>query len=85
MNAVAENAKRARDRETEFLKAASLGDLDVVRRCVAEEGVSTSCVDSRRAGALHLAACRGHTAVLAFMTSHGADVDAEDEQGRTGA
>ena len=84
MNAVAESAKRARDRETEFLKAASLGDLDAVRRCVAE-GVSTSCVDSRRAGALHLAACRGHTAVLAFLTSHGADVDAEDEQGRTGA
>ena len=41
--------------------------------------------DEERAGALHLAAARDHAAVISFLLSHGADADAEDAAGRTGA
>ena len=83
MQEAAETAKTERTRETQFLNACSAGLLSAVEELL-EGGVAGGCTDTRQASGLHLAACRGHTAVLSFLLQHGQDVDAEDEAGRTG-
>jgi len=76
--------KAARAQGEALLKAASRGKLDEVQALVAA-GADVAFVDESRAGPLHLAAARGHAAVLDFLATHGADVDADDAKGRTGA
>jgi glutaminase len=66
----------------ELIWAASLGDLQAVRRRVAR-GVDLDGVDYDRRTALHLAASEGHLAVSAFLLDHGAAPEPRDRLGGT--
>ena len=85
MQAAADEARRARERDTLLLRASSIGDVASVERLLGEGASGTTACDQRRATALHLAAARGHADVVELLAAHGCDVDAEDEAGRTGA
>ena len=84
MQAAADEARRARERDTLLLRASSIGDVASVERLLGEGASGTAACDQRRATPLHLAAARGHADVVDLLASHGGDVDAEDEAGRTG-
>ncbi len=66
----------------ELIWAASLGNLHVIRRLVAQ-GVSLELADYDHRTALHLAAAEGHREVVQYFIVHGVPVDPVDRWGNT--
>jgi len=72
-----------RRQESSFMHAASAGDIEAVRRLLAE-GVDANVVDELGRTGLINAAWRGHTDIVELLAGAGVDVDATDDDGRTG-
>ena len=63
--------------------AAERGDLDEVKRLIAE-GANLNAIDDKLGGTpLHYAALRGHKAIAELLIAKGADVNASDHLGTT--
>jgi glutaminase len=62
--------------------AASCGDLNAMRRLVAQ-GVSLEKADYDRRTPLHLAAAEGHDHVVQYLIAQGVDLDPQDRWGHT--
>ena len=63
-----------------ILQAAFDGDLEHVRRIIANGGAPSAC-DYDRRSALHLACCEGHVEMVRYLLDAGADVEAKDRFG----
>jgi len=69
--------------EKDFINAAASGDIELVRRLLAE-GVDANTVDQLGRTGLINAAWRGHTDIVELLAGAGVDIDATDDNGRTG-
>ncbi|MEJ2581996.1 MAG: ankyrin repeat domain-containing protein, partial [Acidobacteriota bacterium] len=68
--------------ERALMEAAYVGNLDSVRRLVAD-GTSVDAIDAERRTPLMFAAFNGHFPVVEFLLDAGAEIDAKDGNGRT--
>lgn len=66
----------------ELIWAASMGDLEAIRRLVAQ-GVPLEAADYDRRTAMHLAAAEGHLQLVQFLLAHGTRVNPADRWGNT--
>ncbi len=70
-------------RKLDIFTAARQGDLAQIRRAVRERPQSIGDRDTSGATALHRAAMSGQTAVVRYLITVGAEVNARDKQGHT--
>ena len=68
--------------EQTLMEAAYVGELDTVRRLVAD-GTSVDAIDAERRTPLMFASFNGHFPVVEFLLDAGAAIDAKDGNGRT--
>lgn len=68
--------------QQQLMEAAYLGQLDGVKRLVAE-GTAIDFTDPERRTSFMVAAFNGHTPVLQYLLAEGAKLDAKDVNGRT--
>ena len=66
----------------ELIWAASMGDLEAIRRLVAQ-GVPLEAADYDHRTAMHLAAAEGHLQPVQFFLAHGTRINPEDRWGNT--
>lgn len=66
----------------ELIWAASMGDLEAIRRLVAR-GVPLEAADYDQRTALHLSAAEGHCEIVQFFIAHGTPVNPKDRWGNT--
>jgi len=67
----------------EFLEAALLGNVPIVREYLAQRGANVNAADDRGMTALHWVAGDGREAVVRLLLQHGADVNAASTDGVT--
>jgi len=72
------------DPRKEIIKAAKAGSLDRVKALVGADGTLVHARDSDGSTALHCAVWKGHQAVVAYLLSVGADVNAHNDNGHWG-
>jgi len=66
------------DPKKEIIKAAKAGSLERVKTLVETDGALVHARDSDGSTALHCAVWKGHQAVVAYLLSAGADVNAHN-------
>jgi len=69
----------ARDRAKELFKLVKRGDVEGVRRLLAEEPALAHARDAEDSTPLHHAAWKGHTEVATLLLEAGADVNAQNQ------
>jgi ankyrin repeat protein len=72
------------DSKKEVIKAAKTGDLKKVKALVEADSNLINVRDSDGSTALHCAVWKGHQAVVAYLLSAGADVNAHNNNGHWG-
>lgn len=72
------------DAKKEFIKAAKAGSLERVKALIGEDRTLIYGRDSDGSTALHCAVWKGHQAVVAYLLSVGADVNAHNSNGHWG-
>ncbi|HXU07524.1 MAG TPA: ankyrin repeat domain-containing protein [Blastocatellia bacterium] len=72
------------DPKKEIIKAAKVGSLERVKALVGADGTLVHARDSDGSTALHCAVWKGHQAIVAYLLSVGADVNAHSSNGHWG-
>jgi ankyrin repeat protein len=72
------------DPKKEVIKAAKAGNLERVKALVETDGALVQARDSDGSTALHCAVWKGHQAIVAYLLSAGAAVNAHNNNGHWG-